>query len=114
MPPKYKPSPTLSDFMKKPKGKTQSPKPCVPTTIPAAPTTSTKLPASVTEPYFDVYHVSMPGCVGWHWCLWTGKHSKIFAGHSGDNAKTKEQALKNLEEFKRLVAAAKIQTREEV
>jgi len=56
----------------------------------------------------------MPGCVGWHWCLWTGKHSKILAGHVGENAKTKEQALKNLEEFKRLVAAAKIQTREEV
>jgi hypothetical protein len=56
----------------------------------------------------------MTGCVGWHWMLWTGKHSKILAGHVGVNAKSKEEALKNLEEFKRLVAAAKIQTREEV
>jgi len=65
------------------------------------------------DPYFDVYHVSMPGCVGWHWMLWNGKGSKILAGHVGENAKTKDEALKNVDEFKRLVAAAKVQTREE-
>jgi len=45
--------------------------------------------------------------------LWNGKGSKILAGHVGENAKTKDEALKNVDEFKRLVAAAKVQTREE-
>jgi hypothetical protein len=67
-----------------------------------------------SEPYFEVYHVSMTGCVGWHWMLWSGKGSKIFAGHVGVNVKTKEEALKFVDDFKRLVAAAKVQTKEEV
>lgn len=56
----------------------------------------------------------MTGCVGWHWMLWSGKGSKILAGHVGVNAKTKEEALKFVDDFKRLVAAAKVQTKEEV
>jgi hypothetical protein len=130
MPPKYKPitslaqSKELAEILKKPKGKTASKEPCDPTaapigknaktaTSPPATGPATVHPLPAVEPYFDVYYVTMPGCVGWHWMLWSGKGSKILAGHVGPNLKTKELAWLAVDVFKLLVAKAKVQTKEE-